>query len=94
MTIKTIKLFATLRDLTGAKQIEVPFHDGQTVRELIQTVRDVSPALADKMLDERGELTGLVHVLLDGRNIEWLDGLDTTIQESNTLVFLPPAAGG
>ncbi|MBI5667826.1 MAG: MoaD family protein [Chloroflexi bacterium] len=94
MTCKTIHLFATLRDLTSAKQIEVPFRDGQTVRELIQSVSQISPALADKMVNERGELTGLVHVLVDGRNVEWLDGLDTTIRESDMLVFLPPAAGG
>lgn len=94
MTCKTIKLFATLRDMTGAKQIEVPFHDGQTVRELIQSVSEISPALAGKMVNERGELTGLVHVLVDGRNVEWLDGLDTTIRAADTLVFLPPAAGG
>lgn len=94
MTTKTIKLFATLRDLTGVKQIEVPFRDGQTVRELIHSVRRVSPPLAEKMVNERGELTGLVHVLVDGRNVEWLDGLDTLIQDGDTLVFLPPAAGG
>lgn len=94
MTTKTIKLFATLRDLTGAKQIEVPFQDGETVRELLQSIYHTHPILAEKMLDEDGELTGLVHVLVDGRNVEWLGGLDTPIRESDTLIFLPPAAGG
>ena len=41
-----------------------------------------------------GELTGLVHILVHGRNIQWLQGLDTPICEQDILTFLPPSAGG
>jgi MoaD family protein len=91
---KTIKLFATLRDIAGAGQINVPFQEGETVRQMIENIRSVQPALAEAILDERGDLTGLVHVMVHGRNIQWLNGLDTTVRESDQIVLMPPSAGG
>lgn len=94
MTTKTLKLFATLRDIAGQKTIDVAFRDGQTVRELIATINDGCPELGEAILTPQGELTGLVHILVHGRNIDWLDGLDTTIKASDQVVLMPPSAGG
>jgi molybdopterin synthase sulfur carrier subunit len=91
--MRTIKLLATLRDLTGAKEITVPF-DGGTVRELLHAVQQVSPELGAKILDQDGQLSGLVHVFVRGRNINWLQGLDTIIDESDELMLIPPVGGG
>lgn len=91
---KTIKLFATLRDLTGKKTLTVPFQDGQSVRDLLRDVEQLEPELHAKMVNEDDELTGLVHILVHGRNVEWLEGMDTIITERDILTFLPPSAGG
>lgn len=91
---KTLKLFATLRDLTGCKTIDVPFYEGQTVRQLIETIGEVKPELQHEIINENGDLTGLVHIMVHGRNIEWLDGLDTIIKERDQIVLMPPSAGG
>lgn len=92
--MKTIKLLTTLRDIAGAKEIEVPFQGGITVRELLHNVTALHQPLGEAIWDQQGELTGLVHILVQGRNIEWLNGLDTVIQEHDQIVFLPPSAGG
>lgn len=92
--MKTLKLFSTLREVVGAKQIEIPFENGQTVRDLLQTVANAHPQLGAKILQPDGQLTGLVQVLVEGRNIDWLRGLDTTIAEGDDVVLLPPSAGG
>ncbi len=92
--MKTIRLFATLRDVTGVKELSIPFADGQTVREMLHTVVDVQPALREKIFDGQGDLTGLVHVLVHGRNIMWLNGLDTIVRDGDQIVLLPPSAGG
>jgi len=92
--MKTVKLFATLRDLAGMKEIHVPFEDGQTVREFLGTVKRTHPELHTQILDEQGELTGLVHILVQGRNIQWLKGLETVIRAHDTMIFMPPTAGG
>ena len=92
--MKTLKLFATLRDLAGARELTVPFKDGQTVRDLVRSINKANPVLGEEMLTVDGELTGTVHILVHGRNIIWLQGLDTLIRESDIVVLIPPAAGG
>lgn len=91
---KTIKLFATLRDLTGKKTLTLPFEDGQTVRKLIADIEQLEPNLHHEIVGADGNLTGLVHILVHGRNIEWLNGLETTIKTDDIVVLLPPSAGG
>jgi sulfur-carrier protein len=92
--MKTLKLFATLRDLAGVRELEVPFEHGQTVRELVETIRDIQPELAEEIVNAEGEMTGLVHILVHGRHTQWLDGLDTVIKDSDVVVLMPPSAGG
>lgn len=92
--MKTLRLFATLRDLAGTKEIQVPFQEGQTVRELVNSIREVNPRLGDEIMTPDGELTGLVHIMVHGRHIQWLQGLDTTIRAHDQIVLMPPTAGG
>ena len=91
---KTLKLNATLRDIAKSKTITVPFEDGQTVRKLVDDIGVQCPELAAEIVNDEGELTGLVHVLVHGRHIHWLQGLDTTIKDSDQVVLMPPSAGG
>ena len=74
--MRTIKLFATLRDFVGAREISVQAENNGTVRDLLTAIHAVNPKLADKILNERGQLSGAVHIFVNGRNIEWLQGLD------------------
>ena len=92
--IKTLKLLATLRDVAGSKNITVPFEEGQTVRELLQAINDLNPELGAKIVTDDGQLTGLVHILVHGRNITWLQGLETPIDQNDVITLLPPSAGG
>jgi sulfur-carrier protein len=91
---RKVRLLATLRDMTGRKEIEVPMQEGETVRDFVRHVEQLYPGLKGKILDDAGELTHLVHILVEGRNIIWLKGLDTPLRMSDELVMLPPTAGG
>jgi pimeloyl-ACP methyl ester carboxylesterase len=53
------------------------------------------PDLAERVIDERGEISRQVHVLVDGRNVRWLpDGSATVLATDATIDVFPPAAGG
>ncbi|MCD4687429.1 MAG: MoaD family protein [Anaerolineae bacterium] len=93
-TTKSVRLLATVRDIAGSKYISVPFVDGDTVRTLIAAINAHCPALGAKLLDEAGELSVVIHVYVGGRNVEWLDGLDTVIRASDDIFIVPPMAGG
>jgi molybdopterin synthase sulfur carrier subunit len=90
----TLKLLASLRDVAGNKELNVPFEPGGTVRDLIRAIGQVSPEIRAKLVNEVGELSGETQILLSGRNVIWLDGLDTVIQPGTDITLIPPAAGG
>lgn len=89
-----VKLFATLRDIAGAKEIDVPFEYGGTARDLVAAIEQANPALGHEILNDEGELSGTVHILVHGRNIVWLDNLDTVIEAGQDIDLVPPTAGG
>ena len=90
----TIKLFASLREIAGESTITVPMDGGGVVRDLGPILRRINPALGAEVFDEAGELTGRVQVLVNGRNIEWLHGLDTPVTDADTIALMAPVAGG
>ena len=92
--MKTVRLFATVRDVVGSKSISIPFEGGGTVRDLIQSISHVSPELANKLLDSAGQLSPVIHIYVGGRNVEWLEGIDTVIAENDDVFIVPPMAGG
>ncbi len=92
--MKTIKILATLRELTGANELNVPLEEGDTVRDLIAAVGEICPELRDKALQEDGELTGAVQIMINGRHVRWLEGLDTRIQAKDQLMMMPLIGGG
>jgi MoaD family protein len=89
-----IKLFATLRDMVGAKTLDIPLAHSGTISDLLDAIGAAHPALKTKMVDEHGHLNGVVHILVNGRNTMWLDGMDTVVHTDDDIALIPPAAGG
>lgn len=87
---KTIRLFATLRDLIGKKTLTIPFEEGQTVRQLVDDLGALEPKLYNEMVAPDGALTGAVRILVRGYNIDDLEGLDTIIKADDQVVLMPP----
>jgi molybdopterin synthase sulfur carrier subunit len=85
-----VNLYATFRDLTGASQVEVR---GRTVGEALKDLVARYPALGAELF-EGEELLERVSVFLEGRDVRYLEGLSTPLEEGATLDLFPPVAGG
>ncbi len=89
-----IRAYATLRDLLGASTIDVPIDGAKTVGQVLQRVVEMHPVLGQKLWDGAGRPTGYVTVLLNGRAIEYLAGMDTPVTEGDVIALFPPVGGG
>ena len=89
-----VRIFATLRSFVGAKEVEVDVEAGDTVRNMLDKLTAEYPALSKRVLDDEGNLQSSINVFVNGRNIKFLDGLNSTIQDGDRLALFPPVGGG
>jgi sulfur-carrier protein len=88
----TVKIPPVLRpSVGGEKEIAA---EGGTVGEVLRALADRHPATQGQLFGENGDLNRYVNVYLNDEDVRVLDGLDTGVSESDTLVILPAMAGG
>ncbi len=85
-----VKLFGHLRDYAGGSEFEVT---GQTVGGVLTRLCADNEPPQNAIFDQDGELSH-VRVLLDGRDIELAQGLNTPLVDSDQLDIFPPIGGG
>ncbi|HEY4227524.1 MAG TPA: ubiquitin-like small modifier protein 1 [Candidatus Limnocylindrales bacterium] len=90
--MSTIRLPQVLRAQAGGERaIEV---DGETIGDAVQALVGRHPALQSQLLADDGQLHRFVNVYLNGRDVRYLDGLDTAVAERDEIRLLPAIAGG
>ncbi len=86
-----LKFFANLRDLTGKKELKV---EGKNIREVIENVSEtLNIDLMSELFEDEKPKKGVI-VLVNGRNIEHLEGLDTSLEDKDVVSLFPPVGGG
>ena len=89
-----VNLFATLRLKLGRGSISVETEEPLSVRYLLQEIsRQTGIDIVPYLLSDEGHLQVGTMILIDGKNIHHLDGLDTLVESSQVAIF-PPAGGG
>jgi molybdopterin synthase sulfur carrier subunit len=91
---KTVRLSAQLRQLAGGKEAIVDVPPGATVADLLQALNQAYPPLGARILDENGRLHAGIQLLIDGRHIDFLQGLDSPVEQARDLMLIPPVLGG
>lgn len=95
MSSLLIKLFASFRQPGLPDRLAVSIPPGATVMEALERLFAERPALrAAVMASSRREVQPHVNLMLKGRLIRDLQGLDTPVTDGDTLALFPPVAGG
>jgi sulfur-carrier protein len=88
----TIKVPPVLRgSVEGEKEVQAP---GQNVGEVLRSLASQHPATESQLFSEDGQLNRYVNVYLNDEDVRVLQGLDTSVADSDTIVILPAMAGG
>jgi len=89
----TVKSFASLREVMDA-QISMDLPEDATIRFLLNELSGRYKGLNDLLFSAPDTLHDLVNILKNGRNIQYLSGLDTPLFDGDMVALFPPAAGG
>jgi len=79
-----VRIPPTLRDDTRGEREVVA--DGATVRDLLEDLTSRFPSLQGKL--------EFANVYDEGEDVRTLDGLDTSVDDTSTVILLPAMAGG
>jgi sulfur-carrier protein len=88
----TVKIPPVLRaSVGGEKELSA---DGSSVGEILRSVVETHPDTQSQLFAADGGLNRYVNVYLNDEDVRVLDGLDTSVGTTDTLVILPAMAGG
>lgn len=88
----TIRIPPVLRAQTGG-QTEVEA-GGSNVGEVLRALTAAHPATEEQLFGPDGDLNRYVNVYLNDEDVRVLDGLDTAVADSDTVIIMPAMAGG
>ena len=89
-----VSFYATLEPIVGERHVEVSLAKGASVGALVENLAQRWPGLAEHLFDEHGGLSRRVNIFVDGRNVRWLEGLETQLEPGQSVDIFPPVAGG
>ncbi len=89
-----MEFFATLRLALGVASIDFELDAPVTIKQLVDMASqrlgtDISQKLFDGDKIKRGTM-----ILINGKNIHHLNGLDTLVEPGDRIAVFPPAGGG
>ena len=87
----TVRLAPVLRaSAGGAKQVSA---EGSNLNAVLSSLFERYPALKEQIAPE-GSLSRYINVYVNDQDVRFLQGLETNVGPSDTVVLLPAMAGG
>lgn len=80
-----VQLYGTLRGESGVHQIDVALPDTATIDSVLAAALTHQPQAAAVLLDSARRLRQDLMILRNGRDIRWLQGMDTLVTASDRL---------
>ena len=87
-----VRIPTPLRRMTnGQAKVEV---EPANLGELVEKLNGEFPGFKDRLVDEDGELRYFVNIYLNGEDVRFIDGLNTSTKEGDEISIVPAVAGG
>jgi len=86
-----VKYFATLRKITGVQEENI---QAKNIRELLEIIiKKYGKEFQNSLYDSNGFKKGVI-ILKNGKNIIYLNDLETELSSDDIVSIFPPVAGG
>jgi len=92
----TLHTILGLKEVVGQRLTEVDLPHRSTVEDLLSHMKERwGEELSGRLLDpDSGTVLPYVRIMVNGQAIQFLEGLETHLQEGDEVLILPPASGG
>ena len=91
----TVKFIGALRHLSGKTQLTINFQEGMSLKELVTKISQQMPKLEKTFSDQQlNDSRSNALILINGREISVLNGLETKLNDGDEIVFVPVVHGG
>lgn len=87
-----VRVPTILRKHTGGEQKVAA--DGATLREVVADLERRHPGLGGALVDDDGGLRRFLNVYVNDEDVRFLGGVETPVQDGDTVSILPAVAGG
>ena len=90
----TLKFIGALRQISGKTQLTVNFQEGMSLKDLVTKISQEMPQLDKTFSDQLNDSRSNALILINGREISVLNGLETKLNDGDEIVFIPVVHGG
>ena len=91
----TVKFVGALRHVSGAGELALDCKGCSSVEELVNELVEELPDIKRSLIDQQLEdPRPNALILVNGREISVLDGLETKLKDGDEIVFVPVVHGG
>ena len=90
----TIKLYAGLRASAGKKSVSISAPEVTIINNVLKLLADNYPNLKPVVSPENTNNSRSILILINGRDIRRLSGLDTMVSPQDIIELFPPVSGG
>lgn len=89
-----VKAYATIREAIGASA-EVKLNEAASVKDLLtELTRSYGKMFSETILGKDGRPLPYVKLLVNGRDIDFLNGIETKLEDRDEVSLFPPVGGG
>ena len=87
-----VRIPTPLRRMTNGKdKVEM---ESSNLSELVEKLDSEYPGFKERLVDENGELRYFVNIYVNGEDVRFLKGLETTTSTGDEVSIVPAVAGG
>jgi molybdopterin synthase sulfur carrier subunit len=87
-----VMTFSRVRQIIGKKQFVI---EAENIEGLLSTLVSLyGVSLKQELYNEEGLFKSIYRILVNGRNINLLNGFQTKLHENDMVVIMPAMAGG
>jgi len=90
-----LKFVGSFRNLTNKSKVTLELEEGARLKEVIGRIVEKFPKIERALIDpELGDPRPNTLIIVNGREISILKGLDTILKDGDEVVFIPVSHGG